>query len=190
MSLSRRSALLSGGAAIALGAVYFYACAPTTRSAGIGAAGDAPSRVYVAPGSYDVLVERLAGDPSYTLNTYALSTVSPPGSGSATRVFCPRFDLDDDYEDAATQADMLEDFGLQDSPDRWRPESMLVRVLDDQGNVRLGWGPLDGVGCTPPVSTPSPTDTTHRVRRRASRTLCHSAKGSPLLSAFSMNAVS
>lgn len=74
-------------------------------------------------------------------------------------MFCPRFDLDDDYEDAATQADMLEDFGLEDAPDRWRPESMLVRVLDDQGNVRLGWGPLGSNGCTPPVSTPSPTDT-------------------------------
>jgi hypothetical protein len=109
----------------------------------------------LAPGSYDILVERLQGAPDYTLNTYALSTSSPPGPGLATRVFCPRFDLDGDYDDVTK----LEDFGVEDAPDRWRPESMLVRILDDQGNVRLGWGPLDSNGCTAPVSTPSPTDT-------------------------------
>lgn len=72
MSLSRRSALLSGSAAIALGAVYFYACAPSTRSVGIGAAGDAPSRVYVAPGSYDEYYAFMSGGFSGQLAVYGL----------------------------------------------------------------------------------------------------------------------
>ncbi|WP_146157176.1 hypothetical protein [Enhygromyxa salina] len=32
-------------------------------------------------------------------------------------------------------------------------------MLDQDGTVRRGWGPLDANGCTPPISTPSPTDT-------------------------------
>jgi hypothetical protein len=110
------------------------------------------------PGTYEILVERRAGDPTYTLETYALSTATPPppARGGATRVFCPRFDLDEGYIDATGQ----EDFGLKDSPDRWEPKGMLVRVLDaNSAEVRLGWGPLDESGCTPPVWTPSSTDT-------------------------------
>ena len=71
MSLSRRTALLSGGAAVALGAMYFYACAPTTQSA-IGAAGDAPSRVYVPPGSYDQYYAFMSGGFSGQLAVYGL----------------------------------------------------------------------------------------------------------------------
>jgi hypothetical protein len=113
------------------------------------------------PGTYEILVERRAGDPTYTLETYALSTATPPpDDGGATRVFCPRFDLDWEYEDANSKADMREDFGLQDDPDRWEPKAMLVQVFDaDSGDVRLGWGPLDANGCTPPVWTPSSADT-------------------------------
>jgi hypothetical protein len=112
------------------------------------------------PGSYAILVERRDGDPTYTLETYALSTATPPSpQGGATRVFCPRFDLDLDFSDAAEQAGLREDFGVEDAHDRWRPESMLVQVLDAGGNVARGWGPLDSDGCTPPVWTPSPNDT-------------------------------
>src|SRR5690606_5683227 len=87
------------------------------------------------PGTYDIEVQRTLGDPSYTLRTYTLPTTTPPSmGGAAVRVFCPRFDLDGQYEDRSFSADMREDFGLEDSPDRWRPESMLVRVLDQQAN--------------------------------------------------------
>ena len=105
------------------------------------------------PGTYDIEVQRILGDPSYTLRTYALPTSTPPSTnmGTATRVFCPRFDLDDQYSDRSSSLDMREDFGLEDSPDRWRPASMLVRVLDQGGNPRLGWAPLDDQGCTAPV---------------------------------------
>ena len=106
------------------------------------------------PGTYDIEVQRVLGNPSYTLRTYALPTNTPPGTnmrGPATRVFCPRFDLDGQYEDRSFSWSMREDYGLEDSPDRWRPESMLVRVLDEHGNVRLGWAPLDDQGCTAPV---------------------------------------
>jgi hypothetical protein len=112
------------------------------------------------PGTYEILVERRDGNPTYTLETYALSTATPkPLNDGATRVFCPRFDLDDGYIDAAPHAGLLEDFGVQDDPNRWEPAAMLVRILDDAGTVRLGWGPLDDDGCTRPVWTPSPTDT-------------------------------
>jgi hypothetical protein len=114
------------------------------------------------PGTYEILVERRDGNPRYTLETYGLSTKTPPtpADDGALRVFCPRFDLDEGYIDATPQAGLLEDFGLMDDPNRWEPEAMLVRVLDKNlGNVRLGWGPLDESGCTPPVWTPSPSDT-------------------------------
>jgi hypothetical protein len=113
------------------------------------------------PGTYEILVERRGGDPSYTLETYALSTATPPPDrGGATRVFCPRFDLDADYKDASPTAGIREDFGLEDDPDRWEPKAMLVQVQDvNSGEVRLGWGPLDANGCTPPVWTPSSSDT-------------------------------
>ncbi|WP_146157175.1 hypothetical protein [Enhygromyxa salina] len=64
-------------------------------------------------GTYTILVERVAGNPTYTLETYALSTATPyaPPDG-ATRVFCPRFDLDDGYTDAAAKAGVFEDYGL------------------------------------------------------------------------------
>ena len=72
MRLSRRSALLSGAAVFALGAYYMVACAPTSGSAVAGAAGDAASRVYVAPGSYDDYYGFLSGGFSGQLAVYGI----------------------------------------------------------------------------------------------------------------------
>jgi hypothetical protein len=117
------------------------------------------------PGSYEILVERRSGSPTYTLETYALSTATPqPGRGGATRVFCPRFDLDLGYKDASLAAEMREDFGLLDDVDRWLPPAMLVQVLDEEGAVLRGWEPLDADGCTAPVWTPASTDTDFVLR--------------------------
>lgn len=114
----------------------------------------------LGPGRYEILVERREGDPAYTLKTYALATATAtPVQEGAVRVFCPRFDLDWQYFDAAPQSGLREDFGVGDEPDRWEPKAMLVQVLDGQANVLRGWGPLDETGCTPPVWTPSPNDT-------------------------------
>jgi nitrous-oxide reductase len=72
MSLLRKSALLSGAAAVVAGAIYFNSCAPTTKTAGAGAVGDAPSRVYVAPGTYDEFYAFLSGGFSGQLAVYGL----------------------------------------------------------------------------------------------------------------------
>jgi len=121
------------------------------------------------PGTYRVAVTRVAGDPVYSLETYALSTASQAlPSGMATRVFCPRFNLNGRYEDAsnaALAADSREDYGLtlaQTPPpeaDQWVPHGLLVRVTNDKGEALLGWGPLVETGCTAPVKSPSVNDT-------------------------------
>ena len=72
MQLTRRTGLLAGGAAVVMGAIYLYSCAPTTKSAGIGAASDAPSRVYVAPGTYDDYYAFLSGGFSGQLAVYGI----------------------------------------------------------------------------------------------------------------------
>jgi nitrous-oxide reductase len=72
MSLSRRTTVLGAAAAVALGAVLFHACAPTTSKAGIGTAADAASRVYVAPGSYDDYYAFMSGGFSGQLAVYGL----------------------------------------------------------------------------------------------------------------------
>ncbi|MGH7694906.1 MAG: Sec-dependent nitrous-oxide reductase, partial [Gemmatimonadaceae bacterium] len=72
MKLSRRSALLTGAAAFALGGYYMVACAPPSGSAVAGAAGDAASRVYVAPGSYDDYYAFLSGGFSGQLAVYGI----------------------------------------------------------------------------------------------------------------------
>jgi nitrous-oxide reductase len=72
MSVSRRTGLLAGLAAVALGAVYFYSCAPSTRSAGVGSVGDNPSRVYVAPGTYDEYYAFLSGGFSGQMSVYGI----------------------------------------------------------------------------------------------------------------------
>jgi nitrous-oxide reductase len=72
MRLSRSSALLTGAAAFVVGAYYMVACAPTSGSAVAGAAGDAASRVYVAPGSYDDYYAFLSGGFSGQLAVYGI----------------------------------------------------------------------------------------------------------------------
>lgn len=72
MLLSRRTALLIGGAVVAVGVSYFVACAPTTGSGVAGAGGDAASRVYVAPGNYDDYYAFLSGGFSGQLAVYGL----------------------------------------------------------------------------------------------------------------------
>ena len=71
MSLSRRT-MLGTAIAVATGTVLFYACAPTSSNAGLGAAADAPSRVYVAPGSYDDYYAFMSGGFSGQLAVYGL----------------------------------------------------------------------------------------------------------------------
>ena len=72
MSLSRRTTALGAAAAVAVAAVFFHACAPTTSNAGLGTAADAPSRVYVAPGSYDDFYAFMSGGFSGQLAVYGL----------------------------------------------------------------------------------------------------------------------
>jgi nitrous-oxide reductase len=72
MSLSRRTTALGATGAVAVSAVLFYACAPTSNNAGIGTAADAASRVYVAPGSYDDYYAFMSGGFSGQLAVYGL----------------------------------------------------------------------------------------------------------------------
>jgi nitrous-oxide reductase len=72
MQLTRRTGLLAGGAAVVMGAIYLYSCAPTTKSVGLGTASDAPSRVYVAPGTYDDYYAFLSGGFSGQLAVYGI----------------------------------------------------------------------------------------------------------------------
>ena len=72
MSLSRKMTLLSTAIAVVSGAVFFYACAPTSKNAGIGTAADAASRVYVAPGSYDDYYAFMSGGFSGQVAVYGL----------------------------------------------------------------------------------------------------------------------
>ena len=72
MTLSRRTGLWAGGVVVALGALYLYSCAPATKSAGVGAVGDAPARVYVAPGTYDEYYAFLSGGFSGQLAVYGI----------------------------------------------------------------------------------------------------------------------
>jgi nitrous-oxide reductase len=72
MSLSRRATVLSVAIAVASGALLIHACAPTSSNAGLGAAADAASRVYVAPGSYDDYYAFMSGGFSGQLAVYGL----------------------------------------------------------------------------------------------------------------------
>jgi nitrous-oxide reductase len=69
--ISRKGTTLIVGGAIALGAAYFYACAPATGSlAGVGA--DVPTQVYVSPGSYDEYYGFFSGGFSGQLAIYGI----------------------------------------------------------------------------------------------------------------------
>ncbi|MFN8580143.1 MAG: hypothetical protein U0163_04085 [Gemmatimonadaceae bacterium] len=54
-----------------LAVLYTYACAPSTKAAGVGAS-DAPSRVYVPPGSYDEFYAFMSGGFSGQVGIYGL----------------------------------------------------------------------------------------------------------------------
>lgn len=68
---SRKYALAGFSALVVSAAAYAVACAPTTRSAGAGAA-DAAARVYVPPGSYDEYYAFLSGGFSGQLGVYGI----------------------------------------------------------------------------------------------------------------------
>ena len=71
MIISRKYALVGFSALLVAAAAYAVACAPTTRSAGTGAA-DAAARVYVPPGSYDEYYAFLSGGFSGQLGVYGI----------------------------------------------------------------------------------------------------------------------
>jgi nitrous-oxide reductase len=68
---TRKHVLIGSSALFAAAVTYIGACAPTTKSAGAGAA-DAAARVYVAPGSYDEYYAFLSGGFSGQLGVYGI----------------------------------------------------------------------------------------------------------------------
>jgi len=72
MSLTRRSKYLASAGAVLLAATYLYACAPRQKVSGIGNLGDAASRTYVAPGSYDEFYFFTSGGFSGQVGVYGL----------------------------------------------------------------------------------------------------------------------
>ncbi len=73
MSHSRRSRILASAGAVILSVSLLYACAPKSKQAGgIGNLGDAASRTYVAPGSYDEFYFFTSGGFSGQVGVYGL----------------------------------------------------------------------------------------------------------------------
>ena len=73
MSITRKAALLISSGVIGAGALYVFACAPANQSAGgVAGAGDAPQRVYVAPGKYDDFYAFMSGGFSGQVAVYGL----------------------------------------------------------------------------------------------------------------------
>jgi nitrous-oxide reductase len=73
MHRNSRRHLATGAIAVAASVVLFYACTSVGGSKGPNlAAGDAASRVYVAPGSYDQYYSFLSGGFSGQVTVYAL----------------------------------------------------------------------------------------------------------------------
>jgi nitrous-oxide reductase len=73
MSITRKAAMFIVAGVIAAGGLYAVACAPAGRSAGgVAGVGDAPQRVYVAPGQYDELYAFFSGGFSGQLTVYGL----------------------------------------------------------------------------------------------------------------------
>ena len=72
MSLTRKSRVVASVGAVLLGVTYLYACAPTTKTSGIGNVGDAAARTYVAPGSYDEFYFFASGGFSGQVAVYGL----------------------------------------------------------------------------------------------------------------------
>ncbi|MBV6522426.1 MAG: Nitrous-oxide reductase [Gemmatimonadaceae bacterium] len=71
MTLTRRAGVLAGAGAVLAAAGYMFACAPTTKTSGAGAS-DAPSRVYVPPGTYDEFYAFMSGGFSGQVGVYGL----------------------------------------------------------------------------------------------------------------------
>ena len=72
MSLTRKSRVLASVGAVLLSVTYLYACAPKTKSSGIGDVADAAARTYVAPGSYDEFYFFTSGGFSGQVGVYGL----------------------------------------------------------------------------------------------------------------------
>jgi len=72
MSLTRKTRVLASAGAVLLSVTYLYACAPKTKSTGIGNVGDAAARTYVAPGSYDEFYFFTSGGYSGQVGVYGL----------------------------------------------------------------------------------------------------------------------
>ena len=73
MSILKKAALLISSGVIGGGALYAFACAPASQSAGgVAGATDAPQRTYVAPGQYDDYYAFLSGGFSGQLAVYGL----------------------------------------------------------------------------------------------------------------------
>lgn len=72
MSFTRKSGVLASVGAVLLSVTLLYACAPKAKSGGIGNLGDAASRTYVAPGSYDEFYFFTSGGFSGQVGVYGL----------------------------------------------------------------------------------------------------------------------
>lgn len=72
MSLPRRSGILASAGAVLLSATLIYACAPKQKATGIANLGDAATRTYVAPGSYDEFYYFTSGGFSGQVGVYGL----------------------------------------------------------------------------------------------------------------------
>lgn len=73
MSHSRRSRILASAGAVILSVSLLYACAPKSKQAGgIGSLGDAASRTYVPPGSYDEFYYFASGGFSGQVGVYGI----------------------------------------------------------------------------------------------------------------------
>ncbi len=72
MSRPRRSGFLAGGIALAATAAYLFACGPANKATSMIGATDAPSRVYVAPGTQDEFYAFMSGGFSGQIGVYGL----------------------------------------------------------------------------------------------------------------------
>ena len=72
MSLSHRTGWFVATATVAATLAYGFACAPASRSTGAIGAGDAASKVYVAPGSHDEFYAFLSGGFNGQVGVYGL----------------------------------------------------------------------------------------------------------------------
>ncbi len=72
MSFTRKSGVLASAGAVVASVMLLYACAPKAKSSAIGNLGDAASKTYVAPGSYDEFYFFTSGGFSGQVGVYGL----------------------------------------------------------------------------------------------------------------------